>query len=502
MRLPSRLCTVSAALLALPSLAYAGMVFRSAPVFQAAPVFRSVPTFRAPIVAPTYRMGPVYRSPVFRSGPVISREAAFERSRTFNPSNPWVGMPPQVRNHSYGTPEQILRTPGTVVTSRAEADLLNKLHVSPPPGSGMPERAAVASQAENQLLNQLHASPPSAVVTIIPGQQKAAAAQSAENTLLRELQAPAPSPAQTSAPISNQNTTIVTIIPGKEQGSANLPTISTPSAPGAGQSSQIITIVPGVKQDTTVAGPLTIIPSTGRNYTFTATRSGNVQIAENEKTIATTTPQIAAQQYGYHLPNPSIQGVQPTPATAGVSVVDGRPVTIGTPTPLPTGPGVVTQTNKDGLNASFNASAAQAGAQFGNVKASVSFGNINGSFGIAAGPLPLSATAGVNGSASLIQGQISDRPAGVTITGDALSVQGSASMSVSPVGASVTATAGAYLVEGEVDKQITVGRYDVNLGMDAGVGAQIGGTQSVGISGVAGDYSFGPGGIFYSVTPN
>ena len=412
-------------------------------------------------------------------------------------------MPPQVRNHSFA-PEQIVRTPNPLVTSRAaETDLLNKLHVTRPPASGAPERAAIASQAEDRLLTQLHASPTSSVVTVIPPQQKATAAQSAESTLLKALQVPTPATVQArAAPAPEQNATIVTIIPGRGQTPTALPTTAPTTVPAAGQTSQIVTIIPGKKEDTTVAGPLTTLPSAGHSYTFAATRNDTIQIAENGKTIATTTPLIAAQQYGYHLPNPPIQGLPTTPVTTGMPVTVGKPVTIATPTPLETGPGVASQTYKDGLNASYNASAAQAVDQFGNLKASIALGNISGSLAATTGPLPLSATDGVNGSASLVQGQMTDRAAGLTITGNALSVQGSAAISASPFGASVTATAGAYLVQGQVDKQITIGKYDVNVGVDGGVGAAIGGTQSVGINGVAGDYSFGPAGLFYSVRPD
>ena len=65
-------------------------------------------------------------------------------------------------------------------------------------------------------------------------------------------------------------------------------------------------------------------------YTFSKTPSGTVQISQNGKIIATTTPEYAAQQYGYK-PNTAAAPLGSTPGPIGTPVEIGRPVIIGKP---------------------------------------------------------------------------------------------------------------------------------------------------------------------------
>ncbi len=89
-------------------------------------------------------------------------------------------------------------------------------------------------------------------------------------------------------------------------------------------------------------------------YTFTPTQYGTIQIAQNGKIIATTTPQLATQQYGYQAPNtqtPSLKATQtpttppiavtapsqsvPHSATTGTPAASATAVDVGRPAPLP-----------------------------------------------------------------------------------------------------------------------------------------------------------------------
>jgi hypothetical protein len=105
------------------------------------------------------------------------------------------------------------------------------------------------------------------------------------------------------------------------------------SAPAQPQTA-VTTIVPAqpATASSTQTGPSA--------YTFAATVYGTVQVSQNGKIIATTTPQLAAQQFGYKVPNaeavPS-SGVQKTVLSSATSNVAGSPIS-----PVaPSGPAVM-----------------------------------------------------------------------------------------------------------------------------------------------------------------
>jgi hypothetical protein len=83
------------------------------------------------------------------------------------------------------------------------------------------------------------------------------------------------------------------------------------------------------------AGQQAVAPSPPESatagYTFTLTPSGTVQISKNGSIVATTTPQVAAQQYGYQAtagatpsPAPLTSGHATTPSGAIVDVATGQ----------------------------------------------------------------------------------------------------------------------------------------------------------------------------------
>lgn len=78
--------------------------------------------------------------------------------------------------------------------------------------------------------------------------------------------------------------------------------------------------------------PTRVAPST---YTFSQTPNGTVQVLQNGKLISTTTPQFAAQQYGYQIPSgykPSTPRVPtPPPITSGnFTTPSGAVIDVGT----------------------------------------------------------------------------------------------------------------------------------------------------------------------------
>jgi hypothetical protein len=303
------------------------IIFRSAPAFYSAPVFRpaptfSAPTFRAPAYRPSYGTGAIVRSPpTLGSAPSYSRSSEFGRLNTFSPSNPWAGMPPQIRNRPLFEPQQAQQPLATRSVSNAETELLSKLNVPlqssrsiqilAPNAGQLIQRTATATQAENQLLTQLHVSASPSPLTVSAPSQAIVSAKTSEDTLLKQLEVSAPTTTQTHTPTAEPNTTIVTIIPGKGQSPG-----ASPTNPAPGQTSQIVTVIPANKIDTTVAGPLTTgAPSPA--YTFSPTSYGTIQVFENGKLIGTGTASFA-QQYGYQPPSlstpTSIASANPLPS--------------------------------------------------------------------------------------------------------------------------------------------------------------------------------------------
>jgi hypothetical protein len=200
-------------------------------------------------------------------------------------ANPWPESAPQTRTQpQLGIQHEQPQT--TLNVRNAETDLLNKLQVNSPsvhpiqnaPPSVVPlqQQQNAASRAELQLFNQLHVSPPTSPPTdALQIQQKTATATAAENALLKSLP---------SIPAATQTGPITTIVPGNEAKATIAPAAPAPSA---GQTNSVVTIIPG--NTSAQSNP---------TYTFSPTSYGTIQVFQNGKLIGTGTPSFA-QQYGY-----------------------------------------------------------------------------------------------------------------------------------------------------------------------------------------------------------
>lgn len=319
---------------------HAGMIIlRSAPVFR--PSF-SVPTFRAPVFrAPAFRPNYGFRSGgirPFRIGPSVSGPRVLgRRSNPYEPGTAWGGFAPQIRNRP-GFKDRAGQQMLPLQNARsAETDLLNKLRVPPPGvhsfgGASPVQNTAIANQAENKLLTDLHAN--TLLSTSMKPPQQISTAKAAEDTLLKSLETPSQvhsltvsAPITVSAPTESaiatnaasskpatpapeQSSTVVTII------NPNGTHVINPNAP-----SVVTTVIPGDKADTTAVSP---------TYTFTTTPYGTVQISQGGKIVATTTPETAAVDYGYHLPKAAIQAPTTVPVAIAEPATAAKPVTVGT----------------------------------------------------------------------------------------------------------------------------------------------------------------------------
>jgi len=90
------------------------------------------------------------------------------------------------------------------------------------------------------------------------------------------------------------------------------------SAPTPQASTSIFTAAPPIAvQSTPLHAPSPPPQAASPIYTFVPTAYGTVQVSQNGKIIATATPQLAAQQYGYQIPGAQ-QPVQPVPLVSPV----------------------------------------------------------------------------------------------------------------------------------------------------------------------------------------
>jgi hypothetical protein len=133
--------------------------------------------------------------------------------------------------------------------------------------------------------------------------------------------------------------------------------VATPQAPQATSPQRIV-----VPQPTATVAP-TVTPARP-TYTYAPTNSGTVQVFQNGQLISTTTPQFAAQQFGYkgNIPTPAptvtpaaiTSGKITTPSGAVVDAATGQlisapPTALNNPASLPT-------TNKSNTVSSFGSS--------------------------------------------------------------------------------------------------------------------------------------------------
>jgi hypothetical protein len=82
-----------------------------------------------------------------------------------------------------------------------------------------------------------------------------------------------------------------------------------------------------VQQPKAMAGP---------TYTFAPTASGTVQVFQNGQLVTTSTPQFAAQQFGYKLPTTTATTPKPSPVTAtSPAATTPKPTTVLSAKPTP-----------------------------------------------------------------------------------------------------------------------------------------------------------------------